>query len=140
MSQHEVTLLLGSNMGDTQHNIELAIKYLQNEVGDIVNKSSFLHSEAVEFVSNNIFCNIALLIKTHFSPIKLLSLIKIIEFDMGRREDSMVTGSYNDRIIDIDIVKYDNVNFECKKLNIPHYKHLYDREFSRKLLESINKH
>ena len=59
---------------------------------------------------------------------------------MGRREDSMVTGSYNDRIIDIDIVKYDNVNFECKKLNIPHYKHLYDREFSRKLLESINKH
>ena len=52
----------------------------------------------------------------------------------------MVTESYNDRIIDIDIVKYDNVNFECKKLNIPHYKHLYDREFSRKLLESINKH
>lgn len=140
MSQHEVTLLLGSNLRNTETNINLALIQLQNNVGEIVKTSTFLHSEAVEFASTNIFCNIALLIKTHFSPIKLLNLIKNIEFDMGRREDSMVTGSYNDRIIDIDIVKYDNVNFECKKLHIPHYKHLYDREFSRKLLDSINKH
>jgi 2-amino-4-hydroxy-6-hydroxymethyldihydropteridine diphosphokinase len=140
MSQHEVTLLLGSNLGNTEKNINFALVQLQNNVGEIVNKSTILHSQAVEFASTKIFCNIALLIKTHFSPIKLLSLIKIIEFDMGRREDSVVTGCYNDRIIDIDIVKYDNVNFECKKLNIPHYKHLCEREFSRKLLDSINKH
>lgn len=140
MSQQYVTLLLGSNLGDTEKNIETAIIHIENNIGVIVNKSSFLHSVPVEFVSTNIFCNIALLIKTHFSPIILLNLIKKIEYKMGREVDSTYTEGYKDRIIDIDIVKYGNVNFECGRLIIPHYRHLYEREFSRKLLNSNNKH
>lgn len=140
MSQQYVTLLLGSNLGNTEQNIETALIYIESEIGTIVNKSSFLHSAPVEFASINIFCNIALLIKTHFSPIILLNLIKEIEYKMGREIDSVGTKGYTDRIIDIDIVQYSNVNFECGKLKIPHYKHLYERDFSRKLLQSIDKH
>lgn len=140
MSQHEVTLLLGSNLGDTKKNIETALHYIEKEFGPILRRSDILLTKPVEFASNNIFCNIVVLIKTQFSPIKLLNFIKKIEFDMGRIEDSSVTNAYLDRIIDIDIVLYGGLKFDCKTLNIPHKKHLYEREFSRNLLMSIKRH
>lgn len=140
MSQHEVTLLLGSNLGDTKKNIETALHYIEKEFGPILRRSDILLTKPVEFASNNIFCNIVVLIKTQFSPIKLLNFIKKIEFDMGRIEDSSVTSAYLDRIIDIDIVLYGGLKFDCKTLNIPHKKHLYEREFSRNLLMSIKRH
>lgn len=140
MSQYEVTLLLGSNLGDTKKNIETALHYIEKEFGPILRRSDILLTKPVEFASNNIFCNIVVLIKTQFSPIKLLNFIKKIEFDMGRIEDSSVTNAYLDRIIDIDIVLYGDLKFDCKILNIPHKKHLYEREFSRNLLMSIKRH
>ncbi|SIS50847.1 2-amino-4-hydroxy-6-hydroxymethyldihydropteridinediphosphokinase [Kaistella chaponensis] len=140
MSQYEVTLLLGSNLGDTKKNIETALHYIEKEFGPILRRSDILLTKPVEFASNNIFCNIVVLIKTQFSPIKLLNFIKKIEFDMGRIEDSSVTNAYLDRIIDIDIVLYGDLKFDCKTLNIPHKKHLYEREFSRNLLMSIKRH
>lgn len=140
MSQHEVTLLLGSNLGDTKKNIETALHYIEKEFGPILRRSDILLTKPVEFASNNIFCNIVVLIKTQFSPIKLLNFIKKIEFDMGRIEDSSVTNAYLDRIIDIDIVLYGDLKFDCKTLNIPHKKHVYEREFSRNLLMSIKRH
>lgn len=140
MSQYEVTLLLGSNLGDTKKNIETALHYIEKEFGPILRRSDILLTKPVEFASNNIFCNIVVLIKTQFSPIKLLNFIKKIEFDMGRIEDSSVTNAYLDRIIDIDIVLYGDLKFDCKILNIPHKKHVYEREFSRNLLMSIKRH
>lgn len=140
MSQHMVTLLLGSNLGNAESNIEVALLQIQNTIGSLEKRSNILHSAPVEFVSNNIFCNIAILIKTQFSPIILLNLIKKIENDMGRTRDSKLTNTYEDRIIDIDIVLYDNIKFVCEKLKIPHQKHLYAREFSRKLLIGLEKH
>ena len=137
MSQQEVTLLLGSNLGDTEKNLEAALIQIQKKIGSIEKRSIILHSAPVEFVSNNIFCNIAVLIKTQFSPINLLNLIKLIEYDMGRIDDSKRSNKYEDRIIDIDIVLYENINFVCKSLKIPHQKHLYAREFSRELLISL---
>ena len=136
MSQHEVTLLLGSNLGDTKKNIETALHYMEKEFGPILRRSEILLNKPVEFSSSNI----VVLIKTQFSPIKLLNFIKKIEFDMGRIEDSSVTSAYLDRIIDIDIVLYGDLKFYCKTLNIPHKKHLYEREFSRNLLMSIKRH
>ncbi|KIA89664.1 2-amino-4-hydroxy-6-hydroxymethyldihydropteridine diphosphokinase [Kaistella jeonii] len=140
MSQHDVTLLLGSNLGDTERNIETALNFIEIEVGPIIRRSNILFTKPVEFASNNIFCNIVVLIKTQFSPVNLLNFIKRIELDMGRKEDSSVTNAYVDRIIDIDIVLYGDLKFECKTLQIPHKKHLYEREFSRNLLMSIKTH
>lgn len=140
MSQHEVTLLLGSNLGDTKTNIDLALNKIEKEIGEIIRKSQMLITDPVEFVSKNIFCNIAIVIKTQFSPIKLLDRIKLIERDMGRENDTLISGHYQDRIIDIDVVCVGNLRFWCKELKIPHHKHLYQREFSRKLLDELSEH
>ena len=140
MSQHEVTLLLGSNLGDSKKNIELAIDKIERNIGQILNRSEMLFTEPVEFVSNNIFCNIALLIKTQFSPNKILKSAKLIEREMGREDDTLISGEYQDRIIDIDIVSIGNLHFWCRELQIPHQKHLYQREFSKKLLNVLHKH
>ena len=92
----------------------------------------------VEFDSLNIFCNIAVIFDTEYSPIKLLNAIKNIEKEMGRERDSSVYGEYRDRIIDIDIVMYDDIIYSCERLNIPHHRHLFLRGFSRKLLREID--
>lgn len=140
MSQHEVILLLGSNLGNPERNINTALGCIQTEIGDIILRSDKLFTDPVEFVSNNIFCNIAVLIKTQFSPVYLLKLIKKIEIDMGRITDSGLKNAYVDRIIDIDIVSYGNVNFDCEFLKIPHQKHLFERDFSRDLLMNLKTH
>ncbi len=140
MSQHEVTLLLGSNLDDPKENIEVALQKIADQVGDLIYSTDILITEPVEFVSNNIFCNIAVIIKTQFSPIKLLNSLKSIEREMGRDHDTLISGQYQDRIIDIDIVLYGGLKFCCKELEIPHQKHLYQREFSRELLEVLKKH
>lgn len=137
MSQHEVTLLLGSNLGDRKKNIVNALNRIEHEVGEIIKKSEILITEPVEFDSSNYFCNIAILIKTQFSPKKLLNLLKSIERDFGRKFDSSSATGYQDRIVDIDIVLYNGLHFYSKYLEIPHRKHLYERDFSKKLLGDL---
>jgi len=136
MSQHKVVLLLGSNIGDQKNNIDTALNKL-SETCTILKKSEYLTSEPVEFASSNIFCNIATIISTHLSPIQLLDYVKKIEIDMGRITDSTVSKVYTDRIIDIDIVKYGELKFVSERLEIPHNKHLFEREFSRILLKDF---
>ncbi len=137
MSQHKVVLLLGSNLGEQKKNIELALEKIKEAGNNISQISEYLMSDPVEFVSSNIFCNIAAIIFTPYSPIQLLDCIKNIEVEMGRINDSKVSGGYTDRIIDIDIIKYNELNFISERLVIPHKKHLFERDFSRVLLEKF---
>ena len=137
MSHHNAVLLLGSNTGDQKKNLEIAFEKITERNMQILHKSEFLYSEPVEFVSSNNFCNIALRIETGLSPIQLLDCIKEIEIGMGRLVDSGKSRNYSDRVIDIDIVSYDNIIFFCSRLEIPHYRHLHEREFSRLLLNSL---
>ncbi|AZB00054.1 2-amino-4-hydroxy-6-hydroxymethyldihydropteridine diphosphokinase [Chryseobacterium joostei] len=137
MSQQKVVLLLGSNLGEQKKNIELALQRISDAGNNISQTSEFLMSDPVEFVSSNIFCNIAAVIFTHLSPIQLLDCIKEIEIDMGRVNDSKVSGGYTDRVIDIDIIKYNELNFKSERLEIPHSKHLFERDFSRILLKDF---
>lgn len=137
MSLHNVVLLLGSNINFPKQNIENAIKNIDNELGKVVKMSKIIETKPVEFDSVNFFCNIALVIETQLSPFKLLRKLKDIEVKMGRHEDSRILGGYHDRIIDIDIVSYDNLIFKSRLLELPHYKHLQEREFSRELLNQL---
>lgn len=137
MSTREYVLLLGSNIGDKKRNIETALSHLKTSGVDVLHTTDFLITEPVGFASANNFCNFAANVKTEFSPVRLLALIKNIERQMGRLEDSAETGGYTDRIIDIDIVQSGNLRFVCPKLFLPHYRHLHEREFSQKLLTSL---
>ena len=137
MSLHNVVLLLGSNFGDTDSNLKTALAKIETRLGKINFFSEIIETEAVEFVSKNIFRNIALDLFTKYSPFSVLKIVKEIEKEMGRLCDSSVIGSYTDRVIDIDIVTYDNINYHSQKLVIPHKKHLYERLFSIKLLQDL---
>ena len=135
---HNVVLLLGSNLGNVENNILLALSELEDRAGKIIKKTKISRTLPVEYDSDNVFCNIAVSMQTAHSPIKLLDEIKKIESEMGRIHDSKFFGEYRDRIIDIDIVSYEGLIFSCDRLEIPHHKHLYDREFSRKLLDELD--
>lgn len=137
MSYNYAVLLLGSNIGDQKKNLEIALQELTKNNIRIISESEFLYSEPVEFVSSNIFCNIAVRIEVDLSPIQLLNFLKNIERKMGRTVDSGDTREYTDRSIDIDIITYNNIAFSSKRLEIPHSRHLYEREFSQILLESL---
>ncbi|CAA7389774.1 2-amino-4-hydroxy-6-hydroxymethyldihydropteridine diphosphokinase [Chryseobacterium fistulae] len=137
MSQHTVVLLLGSNLGNKKKNLEHALEKIKENGNQILKISEFLITKPVEFASSNIFCNIATIISTNLSPIQLLNFVKKIEIEMGRVNDSKIYGGYHDRIIDIDIVKYNELLFLSERLEIPHKKHLFERDFSRLLLKDF---
>ncbi len=137
MSQRVCILLLGSNLGDTKKNIEIAVEYLEKAGLVVLKKSEFLFTEPVEFVSSNNFCNFAVSIYTTVSPINLLKIIKKIEREMGRNMDSTFFNQYQDRIIDIDIVSFGSLVFKGKTLEIPHQKHLFERDFSKTLINQL---
>lgn len=137
MSFNKVTLLLGTNLGDRIKNIDTALSRLQSIGCVIEKKTKILNNPPVEFHSYNNFCNIAVLIRTELSPIQLLKSIKEIEREMGRTNDSRDLGGYIDRIIDIDIVMYNGLKFQSKKLEIPHCKNLYERDFSMQLIHQL---
>ncbi|WP_228373917.1 2-amino-4-hydroxy-6-hydroxymethyldihydropteridine diphosphokinase [Epilithonimonas tenax] len=137
MSYNIVVLLLGSNINDPENNIQIALEKIENKVGLILINSEFIISAPVDFVSYNNFCNIAVKIKTQLSPVRLLQQLKNIEKDMGRLKDSAHFGVYQDRIIDIDIILFNNIKFISERLVIPHHKNLFERDFAREIINEV---
>jgi 2-amino-4-hydroxy-6-hydroxymethyldihydropteridine diphosphokinase len=137
MSQQVVVLLLGSNLGDRKKNIENALFLIEESIGNIKFKSNFYETFPIEFASFKKFINFAIELNTLLSPIELLNQIKKIEKKLGREQDSRELGGFFDRLIDIDIVSYGNLNYVSKSLILPHQGHL-KREFSIEILKNLN--
>lgn len=117
--QHTVYLSLGTNIGDRQRNIMQAVNLLNERVGTVATLSSFLETEPWGFESTNAFINVALAIETMLTPEELLEATQVIEKDLGRMTKSTNDG-YADRIIDIDILLYDDMILSQEDLKIPH--------------------
>ncbi len=109
---------IGTNLGDKEFNLNTAIQLISLEAGDVLQVSTFYHSKAWGFNSENDFLNAALLVSTDLTPMDLLEKTQAIERKMGRSGKS--TKGYKDRIIDIDILLYDNLIINQPKLKIPH--------------------
>ncbi len=140
---HTVYLSLGTNLGDKEHNLVSAITEIERRIGPIRAQSAFLATEPWGFESPNTFLNAAIRVETELSPHALLKVTQQIERDMGRTQKSTVnsqlsTVNYHDRIIDIDILLYDDLQIHTKKLTIPH-PHMYERDFVLIPLKEIMK-
>lgn len=122
----EVFLILGSNLDNKQIYIESAMYLINFFIGNIIKKSSYYKSEAWGMENAPDFLNIVILIKTFLSPIKIINKILYIEYFIGRKKK--LYKKYENRIIDIDILFYDNIIFKNKRLIIPH-KLLHIRKF-----------
>lgn len=114
-----VYLGLGSNLGNKEQHITTAVKHLEQRVGKVRRLSSLLKTEPWGFTSPHSFVNAAVSIDTILSPHEVLEATQQIERDMGREQKSM-NGEYHDRIIDIDILLYDDMEINEKDLIIPH--------------------
>ena len=114
-----VYLGLGSNLGNKEANLNNAISLLSTKVGRILRQSSFYVSKAWGYVSENDFLNAVVLIETDLSPSDLLHETKNIEKHIGRKEKTVGNG-YSDRIIDIDILFYNDEIINHRNLKIPH--------------------
>ena len=114
----KVYLSIGSNKGNRSVLINKAIDEIEKKVGIIISRSSIYESKSWGFDSND-FYNLCLLIDTDIMPKSLLINLKKIEKSMGRED---VDGSYSDRLIDIDILFYDNITTDLEDLKIPHPK------------------
>ena len=111
-----IYLILGSNMGDRQENLDKALDFLSQRVrmGEI---SSVYDTEPIGNPEQPRFLNLVCRAYTRLEPAGLLALAKGIESKLGR------TGKSNaPRPIDIDILLYDEQVIETPELTIPHPK------------------
>ena len=124
---HMVYLGLGTNLGDKQKNMNDAIRMLGNQVGEVEKVSSVIETEPEGFKSDNLFLNAVVKVRTALSPFELLDITQDVEKSLGRKEKSS-NGIYHDRVIDIDILLYDDINISTPRLVIPHPR-MAQREF-----------
>ena len=122
-----VYLSLGSNMGDRESILDLAIKEIGKRIGNVTKVSSKYETEPWGFISDNKFLNMAVEVKTELTPYEISEKVHKIEGDLGRTRTNNATG-YEDRVIDIDILMIDNIVSEEKDLTLPHPK-MHLREF-----------
>lgn len=122
-----VYLGLGTNLGDKQKNLNDAIRMLENLVGEVEKVSSVIETEPEGFKSDNMFLNAVVKVRTALSPFELLDITQDVEKSLGRKEKSS-NGIYHDRVIDIDILLYDDINISTPRLVIPHPR-MAQREF-----------
>lgn len=116
---HTVYLGLGSNLGNREENLRGALFEIASSVGVVEAVSSFIVTEPWGFESTHTFVNAVCRVQTHLSPMEVLDATQAIERNLGRTKKS-VDGVYSDRLIDIDILLYDDWKVDTPRLVIPH--------------------
>jgi 2-amino-4-hydroxy-6-hydroxymethyldihydropteridine diphosphokinase len=132
-----VYLSVGSNLGDRLKNCRDGIAAL-TEAGDIElgKQSAFYKTEPVNYRDQDWFVNCAVRIYTGVDPFNLLKRLKRIETDTGRQEKTIRFGP---RILDLDIIFYDDRVIHSPELTIPHPR-MHKRHFVLKPICDIDPH
>ncbi|MCH2228556.1 MAG: 2-amino-4-hydroxy-6-hydroxymethyldihydropteridine diphosphokinase [Candidatus Caenarcaniphilales bacterium] len=121
---HTAFLSLGSNLGDKLANLKQAVNLFENSPKiELIKVSSWLSNPAIEEAGPHDFMNGVVKIKTDLSPTELLNLIQKIELDIDK--DRSKRGRKYARMIDIDILLYDDLKLNSEDLIIPHPRMLY---------------
>ena len=128
-------LSLGTNLGNRQKNLTSALKLIGEKVGTVVSTSDVMETDPWGFDSSNRFLNMVAKVETNLQPFDVLHATQEIERKLGRTKKT-VNREYHDRLIDIDILLYDNLVMNTPELTIPHPL-MYQREFVMKPLAQI---
>ncbi len=130
---NKLVLLTGGNMGNRKEVLDNARHAIESLIGKIRSSSPLIQSEAWGFESDQAFLNQVLVIDTSYSAIEVLNKIQEIELSLGRVRK---TEQWVSRIIDIDILFFNNELVESTDLTIPH-QHIQDRRFTLFALNTI---
>ncbi|GAA6258891.1 2-amino-4-hydroxy-6-hydroxymethyldihydropteridine diphosphokinase [Bacteroides sp. f07] len=120
----KVYIGLGTNLGDKEQNLRDAVQKIGEQIGKVVSLSAFYVTAPWGFASENSFLNAAACVETELSPLAVLLETQVIERELGRTKKS-VNGEYSDRLIDIDLLLYENLVLSVTspsgaELNLPH--------------------
>ena len=109
---------LGSNIGDKMKNLLNAIDYLKSDSKIIIHKISSVYvTEPKYYAKQDDFYNLVLSLYTELEPLELLFFTQSIEKKMGRKK---TLNKNRPRIIDVDILCYNNIKLNLKNLLLPH--------------------
>jgi len=122
---NKVYLNTGSNDGDRLSNLYRAKEFIEHRIGNLISISHIYETEPWGYASIKSFYNQCLYLESTLEPENILMGIIGIEREMGRIRSGE---SYTDRIIDIDILFYNNLIINTKELTIPHPR-LHERRF-----------
>ena len=115
-----VFLSLGSNIGNRYENLNKAISLINFKDNiSIILKSKIYETSPMEYLKQDFFLNQVISIDTDIAPLDLLKIVKEIEVKIGRERQK---NKYMPRVIDIDILSYNDLILNNKNLFIPHPK------------------
>lgn len=120
MDTHYIYIGLGSNLGDGPLNLDAARSLLCEMVGEELACSDYLESEPWGFASDHGFTNAVAAYRTKLEPLALLDVTQQIERKLGRKHKHKPGEPYTDRVIDLDILLYDDLDYHDDRLTIPH--------------------
>lgn len=123
MEQHTVYLALGSNLGNRAANLKEAVASLPPQM-EVKAKSDVYETAPWGYKDQAMFLNQVLRVETYLKPEQLLRHVKRLEVALGRKP----TFEHGPRVIDIDILFYDDIVMYSPSLTIPH-PHLHERGF-----------
>ncbi len=123
-NKHSAFLVIGSNLGNSQENLEKAVQEIEKNCGIIIKKSSLYETASWGNTEQPNFINQAIHLSTNLSPKKLIKQLLHIERLMGRQRNIKM----GPRIIDIDIILMDEIMVHSDYLILPH-PFMQDRSF-----------
>ena len=110
---------LGTNLGDKEQNLRMAVQKIRKQIGEVISLSAFYATAPWGFSSEHTFLNAAACVETLLPPLSVLHLTQEIEREIGRTHKS-VGGVYSDRVIDIDLLLYGDQVLDTPELKLPH--------------------
>ncbi|HUP89095.1 MAG TPA: 2-amino-4-hydroxy-6-hydroxymethyldihydropteridine diphosphokinase [Longimicrobiales bacterium] len=123
---------LGTNVGDRRANLEAAIARIATVI-KVVRRSSIYQTEPVGFKDQPDFWNMVIECSTDLPARQLMQELLRIEEEMGR----VRTFKNAPRIIDLDILQYDDVRINEPDLQIPHPR-MHERAFVTVPMQELN--
>ena len=124
MSEKTAYLSLGSNIGNREQNLRLAIGELPHAGVAITRVSSFYETEPVDLREQPWFLNCVVEAETHFDPFMLLRALREIETKMGSKK----LVAKGPRLVDMDILLYGSETIDAPELQVPHPR-MHQRRF-----------
>jgi len=132
---HTAYISVGSNLGNKIENCRNGIAALtRSGKTRVVDQSPIYRTEPVDYLDQDWFVNYVVKIETECDPLALLDTLKSIERAAGRVKDTIRFGP---RILDLDIILYDDLVLDDPRLMIPHPR-MHKRRFVLKPICDIN--
>ena len=136
-AKHTAYICVGSNLGNKLENCRQGVAELtRGKTSRLMEQSPVYQTEPVDYKDQNWFVNYVVKIETVLEPLALLDRLKSIEHHAGRTRDSVRFGP---RVLDLDIIFYDEMVMDDPRLVIPHPR-MHKRRFVLKPVCDIDPH